>query len=537
MADDVADVLVVGAGAGGAAAAWRLASGGLSVVCLEQGGHVAPEEAATLRDDWELLRQGPWHPNPNVRRGPADYPVDDTDCPIRPLMFNGVGGSTVMWSCHMPRFHPSDFRMRTLDGVGADWPVSYADLEPYYGLNERMTGVSGLAGDPAYPPRPSPTTPPAPFGPAERRVAAAFDRLGWSWWPADLAINTRPYGEGRGACNHCGPCELGCPSRAKGTADATYWPAALAAGARLVAGARVARITLDAAGRADGALWIDRMGALRRQRARVVVLAANGLGTPRLLLLSDEARHPRGLGNGADLVGRHLMLHPLARVAARFDEPVAGHRGITAGALVSHHFYETDRNRGFVRGFKLQLLRSHGPALVALGSQLGRMPWGAGHHARFRDVFGRTAALSVCSDDLPDPENRVTLHPTLSDGDGLPAPRMAYRVGREARAALDHGMDRAEEALREAGAVEVLRTPLVADAGFHLMGTARMGTDPGASVADPWGRVHGVPNLVLADASVFVTAAAVNPTHTLQALALRAADGIIARRRETSAAA
>lgn len=493
-----------------------------------------PEDGPATAVDWEARRLGPWHPNPNVRRAPADDPVDDAECPIRPLTVNAVGGSTVMWSAHQPRFHPSDFRMRALDGVGADWPLRYEELAPYYALNERIGGLSGRAGNPAYPAGvplgPCPTTPPAAFGRAERRIAAAFDRLGWAWWPADLAIDTRPYRE-PGACVDCGPCELGCRHRAKASADVTYWPRALAAGARLVTGARVVEVTVDAAGRADGAVWIDRTGTSRRTRADAVMLSANGVQTPRLMLLSASKRHPNGLGNAGDLVGRHLMLHPLARAVGEFDAPMETWRGITAGALVSHHFYETDPERAFVRGFKLQLLRSQGPALVARGAQVGRLPWGAGHHARFERVFGHTAALSVCADDLPEPENRVVLSDRLADATGRPAARMVYRVGTNSRAILDYGLDRAEEALREAGARTVHRTPLVADAGFHLMGTCRMADDPAEGVTDRWGRVHGVPGLWVIDGSLFVTAAAVNPTHTIQALALRAADRLVATRR------
>jgi choline dehydrogenase-like flavoprotein len=220
------------------------------------------------------------------------------------------------------------------------------------------------------------------------------------------------------------------------------------------------------------------------------------------------------------------MLHPLARAIARFDAPVDGHRGITAGAIVSHHFYETDPSRGFLRGIKLQLMRSNGPALTALGGGGARLPWGRVHHSAFAKRFGHTLSVSICSDDLPDAENRVTLADSLLDGDGLPAPKMIYRVGANTRRALDWGLDRAAELLAEAGAGEQERVPLVRDAGFHLMGTARLGTDRETSVCDAYGRTHDVPNLFVADGSLFVTAGAVNPTNTIQALALRLADRI-----------
>ena len=147
------EVLIIGAGASGAAAAWRLSSKGIKVVCLEQGEWLDYLESPTIRDDWELARQREWNPNPNVRGLAADYPVNDKDTDIKPMMFNAVGGTTILWSGHAPRFHPSDFKTHSLDGVGNDWPLTYSDIEPYYDLNDKMSGVSGLQGDPGNPPR------------------------------------------------------------------------------------------------------------------------------------------------------------------------------------------------------------------------------------------------------------------------------------------------------------------------------------------------------------------------------------------------
>ena len=524
MADEESDVLVVGAGAGGAAAAWRLAGHGLRITCLERGGWTDPEASPSLDAGWEIVRQRRWHPNPNVRRGVDDDPVDDAESEIKPLFFNGVGGSTVLWSCHLPRMHPSDFRSRSLDGVGDDWPLRYDDLAPYYDLNETMMGVAGLRGHPAYPACAAPRQPPVGLAPGARRIAQALNRLGWSWWPAEIAINTGAAGAARGTCNHCGPCELHCPRRAKASTDLTYWPAALARGVRLVTRAHVTEILTAPDGRAAGAVWRDADGRSRRHLAPIVVLAANGIGTPRLALLSG------GLADRSGLVGRRLMLHPLARVTGVFDAPTGGHRGIAAGGLVSHAFYETDRARGFARGVKLQALGTPGPALTALGALGRRVPWGRGHHADFARLFDHAYSLSVCSDDMPDLANRVTLSDRLTGADGLPAAKMRYRIPAQARKALDFGRDRAREALREAGARALVEMENVPDAGFHLMGTMRMGTDPETSVVDPWGEAHDVPGLFVADGSSFVTAAAVNPTNTLQALALRAADRIRATR-------
>ena len=171
------EVLIIGAGASGAAAAWRLASQGLDVVCLEQGEWLDYLKIPSIYDDWEVARQREWNPNPNVRGLPADYPVQDDDTQIKPMMYNAVGGTSIMWSCHAPRFHPSDFRTRSLDGVGNDWPISYWDLEPYYDLNDKMSGVSGLNGDPGNPPRSARPLGPLPIGKGAERLASALEQI------------------------------------------------------------------------------------------------------------------------------------------------------------------------------------------------------------------------------------------------------------------------------------------------------------------------------------------------------------------------
>jgi len=530
------DVVIVGAGASGGAAAWRLARAGFKVTCLEQGGWIDPDATPSLRPDWEIARQTTHHPNPNVRAAPQDYPVDDTEAAIKPFLYNAVGGSTILWGAHFPRFRPSDFRTKTLDGVGDDWPISYEDLAPYYEENDRMMGVSGLAGDPGNPPRDNRQMPPVPLGRAGKRMARAFDQLDWHWWPADVAINTEPYGEGRGACNNCGPCDLGCPHGARSATDVSYWPQAIAAGVQLRTGARVFEVEIDAQGKASGVVWYDRQGQVQRTRASVVALAANGLGTARLMLLSTSKRFPNGLANDTDLVGRRLMHHPTGMVTGRFLDEMDGWAGPFAVSILSQQFYETDVTRGFVRGYQMQLLRSDGPVGTAVGGYLPRVPWGQGHHARFRDVFGHTASLTVTTEDLPRMENRVILSTHLTDGDGIPAPKTIYSLDDNTKKMIAHGIDRATEAFNVAGAADIATQSLVADAGFHLLGTACMGADQATSVTDSNSRTHSVPNLLILDGSVFTTAAALNPTSTIQALALRAADALTRDRAEIKVA-
>ena len=525
MADDTVDVLIIGAGASGAAIAWSLAETRMRIVCLEQGDWMNPLDYPSTRLGWELERFAGFGFSPNGRGRREDYPINDGDSPIKISNFNAVGGSTILYAAHFPRFHPSDFRVRTLDGVADDWPLDYATLEPYYAQNERMMGVAGLAGDPAYPPK-EPALPPVPLGRLGERVARGFDALGWHWWPSDSAIATRAY-EGRAPCINLGPCTSGCAQGAKASTDVTYWPAALRRGVRLETHCRVREISVRGDGMADGVVYYDAQGVERHQRAEIVVLACNGIGTPRLLLNSRSRQFPDGLANRSGLVGRNLMFHPYAMVNGLFPERLEGYKGPVGCGLMSQEFYETDASRGFTRGYSFELMRGVGPVSIALwAAAQGRLSWGDRHHEAYEAVFDRTAGLLAICEDLPEPHNCVTLDPELKDAHGIPAPRIQYRLSENSEKMLAHGSARAREALEAAGAQQVFSEAPLRVAGWHLMGTARMGRDPSRSVVNEWGRSHDVRNLFVIDGSLFVTAGAVNPTNTIQALALYIADRI-----------
>ncbi len=526
VSDELADVLIIGAGASGAAMAWSLAETRMRIVCLEQGGWMNPAEYPTTRSGWELERfEGAYTLSPNARGRREDYPVNDDDSPIKVSNFNAVGGGTILYAAHFPRLHPSDFRVKTLDGVADDWPIDYATLEPFYDLNARMMGVAGLAGDPAYPPK-EPPLPPVPLGKLGETLGRGFNRLGWHWWPSDSAIATRDY-EGRAACINLGPCITGCAQGAKGSTDVTYWPVARREGVELRTHCRVREITVNEEGLASGARYVDGNGHEHHQRAEIVILACNGVGTPRLLLNSRSGRFPDGLANSSGLVGRNLMFHPYAMVTGLFDEPLEGYKGPTGCSIISQEFYETDPARGFVRGYSAEMLRGMGPVSTALwGMSSNCLPWGAEHHAAYDELWDRTAGMVAICEDLPEPHNRVTLDPDLVDADGIPAPKIQYQLSENSLRMLDHAVARGSEVLKTAGARETWSEAPLRPAGWHLMGTARMGSDPRSSVVDPVGRAHDVKNLFIADGSVFVTSGGVNPTHTLQAIALYIADHI-----------
>ena len=521
------DVLIIGSGASGSAVAWSLAETRMRILCLEQGDWVKSSEFPSNGRDWEARRYTDFNISPNHRGRDTDYPVNDDNSLMKVANFNGVGGGTILYTAHFPRMHPSDFRVRTLDSVADDWPVDYATLEPYFAENDRMMGVAGLAGDPAYPAH-QPTMPPVPLGKTGTRFAKAANQLGWHWWPSDTSIATTEY-EGRAKCINLGHCTPGCAQGAKASTDITYWPLALRAGVELRTRCRVREITTHEDGMASGVIYFDPQGIERFQPAEVVILACNGIGTPRLLLNSTSSRHPAGLGNSSGLVGKNLMLHPWPQVVGYVDEQLDGDHGPMTVSW-SKEFYETDPARDFVRGYTLQFARGTGQVNEAITSAAaGHLPWGVDHHRVYRKLLNKRLLIGVACEDLPEEHNRVTLDPVLKDSHGIAAAKIDYTIGDNTRRMMEHGIARAEELLTVAGATHLHTSRTNLNSPGHLLGTARMGTDPTRSVVNEWGRSHDVKNLFIVDGSIWVTSGGVNPTSTIQALALYIADTMKAR--------
>jgi len=522
--NDPVDVLIIGGGASAAAFAWSLADTKMRIVCLEQGDWPQSQDFPSNFTDWESRQVGDYAISPNRRGLAADYPINDDNSPIKIANFNGVGGGTVLYAGHFPRMHPSDFRVRTLDGVAEDWPIEYRTLEPFYQLNDRMMGVASLEGDPAYPSKEA-VMPPLPLGRTGTRLGRAMNELGWHWWPSDSAIASAEY-EGRAPCINLGHCGHGCAQGAKASTDITYWQQATRDRVEVRTRCRASRIQTNEDRMATGVWYFDPNGEEVFQPAEIVVLACNGIGTPRLLLNSASERFPNGLANSSGLVGRNLMFHPYGLVRGRFDEPQDGYRGSRV-FMWSMEFYETDPARDFVRGYSYQFTRGFGPVMTAVnGMADGLIPWGEGHHEAYRRLFDRQAGMVAICEDLPEEINRVTLDGSLKDSNGIPAPRIEYRLGVNTKKMLAHSIDRGVEILKAAGAHDIVTRSPLSYAGWHLLGTARMGNDPKTSVVNSWGRSHDVKNLFIIDGSVFVTSGGVNPTSTIQAVALHVADQI-----------
>jgi choline dehydrogenase-like flavoprotein len=262
----------------------------------------------------------------------------------------------------------------------------------------------------------------------------------------------------------------------EGERDVTYWPHALRARVELRARCRVREITTNEEGMASGVVYYDAQGVERFQPAEVVILAANGIGTPRLLLNSTSARFPAGLANSSGLVGKNLMLHPWPMVFGYVDEEVDGDRGPQT-VMWSKEFYETDPSRGFVRGYTLQFTRGTGPANEAITSMAaGRFPWGKDHHRVFRSLHYRLLLIGVACENLPEEHNRVTLDPVLKDSHGIPAPKIDYTISENTRRMMEHGIARGSEILATAGGEKHIRLPHRAEQPW----------------SPPWHRAHGL---------------------------------------------
>jgi choline dehydrogenase-like flavoprotein len=533
--NDNPDVIIVGSGFAGLAIAQELTAAGVKVTVLEQGPPIHDVDHPTLRDDWEWAALREWNFSPNVRGLEQDYPVVTGDS-FRPYMYNAVGGSTNHYGGWWHRMKPVDFRKGTEHGLEGtiDWPISYEDLAPYYDLNDRYVGISGLPGDPGYPPRPDAhRLPPLKHGNYYELLMRGFDRLGWHWWVGDNAIISQPY-DGRMGCNLNGFCPMGCPRGSLGTAWQAFGRRAMLNGMDLRANTRVLRVTVDSSGAANGVEYADRVtGSEHRLNAPLVVVACNGIGSPRLLLNSPKNGEGT-IGNSHDQVGRHLLLHGYICGDLWFDESTEHYKGPFGLGMYCQEFYDTDPARGCVNGITFSLGTGYGPAAAAFGGTAGSdvAPWGKEHHREFERRFDHNVFFAIQVEDIPLPDSRVTLDPDATDSSGIPAARADYKGHENDKKILRFGIERMKELAEAADArsIDIESIDEYSPHGWHLMGTCRMGDDRENSVVDSWHRAWDTPGLIVCDGSSMTTSGAGNPTATIGALALRCADGILRNR-------
>jgi len=507
MKNSNCDILIIGAGAAGAAAAWNLSKSGFKILCMDQGPIINPKSYSFDRLDWENLSLKKFNIDPNIRRLKSDYPINNKNSPISVANFNAIGGSTILYSGHFPRFQKSDFKTKSLDNIGFDWPFEYEDLKPFYEINDKIMGVAGLSGDPAYPDIKN-LLPPVNIEKSGEKMAKAFNKLGWHWWPSYSGIATKSY-DGR-------------EKNSKSDVNRTYLPKAISNGVVIKPNCRVKKIKLDKKGRAKGVIYNDSRNIEKFQTASLIIVACSGVGTPRLLLNSANKKFPNGLANSSGLVGKNLMLHPLGFVEGKFEKNLDSHKGPQGCCIYSQEFYKSIKNEKFKRGYTIQILRGTGPLETALSLyKFNKIKFGQTFHKNFLNTFGHTVPAAIICEDLPEEHNCVKLDYQNKDSSNMPGVKINYKLSDNSKKMLSHGISKVKELMKIAGAKSMINFGPVRHTGWHLMGTTKMGNSKKKSVVNEFGQTHDIKNLVIADSSVFVTSGGVNPISTLQAIALR----------------
>jgi choline dehydrogenase-like flavoprotein len=506
---EAVDYCIIGVGSAGGVLVQRLARAGFRVVGLEAGPFWDTEK------DWVSDEKGSHELYWN------DLRITGGKDPLALGSNNsgkGVGGGSVHWAAFAPRFHPSDFRVYSEDGVGADWPISYWDLKPYYELLEREIPIAGPAWFPWGDPHGHPYGP-HPLGGVGDVLVRGCTKLGIRTVAGGpVAILSASHGD-RPHCIYRGFCLQGCKVGAKASTLITHVPDAITHGAEIRAHSMAARINLREDGRVDGVVYFDREGKERFQRARAVIVSGYAIETPRLLLNSACPGHHHGLANSSGTLGKYLMAQAGNVVAGRFDELIRLYKAPPAHAL-TEEFYETDKRRDFARGFAIQTV---GPLPVAFAKQMvaAMGAWGWGLRRVMMD-YNHWATLGVLGEILPWEDNRVELAEE-KDQYGLPVAKVTFNLHDNDRKLIEFGKNKVMEVMWAAGAKQVVQESRYA----HLVGAARMGNDPSTSVVDKFGRTHDIPNLFICDGSILPTQGSANPGLTIQALAARTADYLI----------
>jgi choline dehydrogenase-like flavoprotein len=502
-------VVIVGSGAGGGTLGNELAQKGIDVVILEAGPRVEIQDF--VNDEWQSFADIAWL-DPRTTSGTWRVAKDFPNLPA--WIVKAVGGSTIHWAGASLRFQEHEFKAATtygaLDGANLlDWPISLADLAPYYDKAEDKMGVTGTNGIPRLP------------GNNNYKVLAAGARkMGYqTFHTGNMAINSQPR-DGRGSCQQIGFCFQGCKSGAKWSTLYTEIPKGEDTGHLEVRdGAQVLTIEHNDAGRVTGVVYADKDGAQHRQRARIVAVAGNSIESPRLLLNSASSKYPDGLANSSGQVGRNYMRHTTGSVYGVFERPVHMYRGTTMAGIIRDEARH-DTSRGFAGGYELETLSLGVPFTAAFLDPGG---WGRSF-ASAMDDYDRMAGMWIVGEDMPREGNRVTLNSDVKDKNGLPVPNVNFDDHPNDEAMRSHAYAQGAALYDSIGAVRTFPTPPYPST--HNLGTNRMSAAARDGVVNKWGQTHDIANLFVSDGSQFTTGGAENPTLTIVALAIRQADYI-----------
>lgn len=532
---DAVDFVVVGSGSAGGVVARELSRAGFQVLVLEQGPRLGPNDFShdeLLVNDEHLLTNKPELASQTYRRT-----ANDKAKVTNPIQYGRVvGGGSVHFTANFWRFHPIDFKEASKIGripgtTFSDWPISYDDLEPYYTKVEWDIGVAGLAGaSPFDPPRSKPyPMPPHPIGSTGVLMERGAKKMGWTAFPAPMAITSKLY-RGRSQCVACGFClGMGCEVGAKSSTLFTAIPDAEATGrCEIRPDCYVRKVEVNDKGLVTGVIYFDKKKREVFQRAKAVVICANGAETPRLLMMSKSNRFPDGLANSSGMVGQNIMFNGNVVANGVFEHDVNGHKGIAVSRVV-HDTYELDPAKvGFHGGGGFDFRQIFTPVVFGFaGVPFDGPQWGSAYKKAVAEGFTRTVNCLGHTTSLPVATNTITLDEDVKDVWGLPVIRLTYSDHENDLKVYDWFAKRAKDLLDAAGAQKSWAFPTTGEnqgGGPHLLGTCRMGNDPATSVVNASHRAHDVPNLFMVDGSSFVTGGRGQPTMTIMALAFRAGD-------------
>jgi choline dehydrogenase-like flavoprotein len=497
--EDRSVVVVIGSGAGGGTLANELAQKGVDVVCLEAGSRLTL--ADIVNDPAVMNERMGWN---DPRHG----------APL--FICKTVGGTTMRWSGITPRFQEHELKALSTygkldDTTTIDWPLTLAELAPYYDEAEYKMGVSGTHG-----------IPDSAETNAYKLLKAGAKKMGYTeYTSARTAINPVAR-DGRPGCRQIGFCHSGCAIGAKWSTLYTEIPQAEQTDHfELRSGSMVVKINHDGNGMVSGVVYTDGSGAMREQKARAVCVAGNVVETTRLLLNSASARFPAGLGNASGHVGRNYMRHMTHSTLAIMPGAVNFHRGTRQSGLLFDEQYHRPE-RGFAGGYLIETIASDPVTIAAVVGHWGESA------AEYMENYTNLGGAWITGEDPPQASNRITLHPTERDGYGLPVPVVEYEFHANSRAMFAHSAKQNEAMLEQLGGRRAFSV-LGLGGGCHNMGVARMSADPDDGVTDRWGQAHEIPNLFVSDGSLFSSSAACNPTLTIVALAIRQAEHIADR--------
>ncbi len=515
--NDDSVVVIIGSGAGGGTVAHELSEKGISVVVIEAGPRLKLTDF--VNDEYDAYDMFTWT-DKRTSTGTGDIAKNWADSPS--WVCKLVGGSTVHWAGLALRWNEEEFRARSTYGdvSGAsvtNWPLNLSDLEPYYAKAEDKMGVTGTNGIPHLPE----TNNFKILNLGARRLG--YEKVNTSY----MAINSEPR-DGRNACDQIGFCMSGCRSGAKWSTLYSEIPKAEATGnMELRANSMALRVEHDPSGKVTGVVYVDQDGNQQLQKARIVVVACNAIESSRILLNSASNVYPDGLSNSSGMVGKNWTRHMTGYAYGIFDKPVNYHRGTNASGLVQDEWRHDD-DRGFAGGYLMGTISLGLPYYAAF---IRPGAWGR-EFSQDVEAYNYVSGIFINGEDMPIESNAITLHDTERDQFGMPVPNINVDDHPNDVAMRNHSLKRSSEILSAAGATRVLECPPMP--GSHNMGTCRMSDSESDGVVNKWGQSHDIPNLFIADGSIFSTAGGCNPTLTIVTLAIREAEYIAEQMRTST---